>query len=90
MKARIKKTGEVINLASYATITLERCDSCGNPIEMKSEEVELVDDETAEFETCEQTGLENPLQDYWQEVKERVVFINTGFPCTITVPNKFM
>lgn len=42
MKARIKKTGELVNLASYAKITLEACDSYGDPIELSPEEVELV------------------------------------------------
>ena len=40
MKARIKKTGEIVNLASYATIALEQHDSWGNPIEVKPEEIE--------------------------------------------------
>lgn len=42
MKARIKKTGELVNLAPYAKITLESCDSYGDPIELSPEEVELV------------------------------------------------
>lgn len=71
MKAKIKATGEIVNLASYATITLDQCDSWGNPIEMKPEEVELLDDETAELELYEQWGYESPLQDYWQDVRER-------------------
>lgn len=44
MKARIKKTGEIVNLASYAVIALDTCDSWGNPIELKPEEVELIDE----------------------------------------------
>jgi hypothetical protein len=50
MKARIKKTGEIINIASYATITLDVCDSWGNPIEMKPEEIELIQDKTDDFD----------------------------------------
>lgn len=50
MKARIKKTGEIVNLASYATITLNVCDSWGNPIEMKPEEIELIQDKTNDFD----------------------------------------
>jgi hypothetical protein len=46
MKVKIKKTGEIVNLASYATITLEQCDSWGNPIELKPEEVELIQEPT--------------------------------------------
>lgn len=42
MKVRIKKTGELVNLAPYAKITLEACDSYGSPIELSPEEVELV------------------------------------------------
>ncbi len=43
MKVKIKKTGEIINAADYATIVLDKCDSYGNPIELKLEEVELID-----------------------------------------------
>lgn len=50
MKARIKKTGEIINIASYATITLDMCDSWGNPIELKPEEIELIQDKTIDFD----------------------------------------
>lgn len=46
MKARIKKTGEIVNLANYASITLDRCDSWGNPIELRPEEAELIPDVT--------------------------------------------
>jgi len=50
MKARIKKTGEIVNLASYATLTLDVCDSWGSPIEMKPEEIELIQDKTDDFD----------------------------------------
>lgn len=87
MKAKIKATGEIVNLASYATITLDQCDSWGNPIEMKPEEVELLDDETAELELYEQWGYESPLQDYWQDVRERAsIAIMQGL---LINPNKF-
>lgn len=57
MKARIKKTGEIVNLADYAVITLDSHDSWGNPIEMKPEEVELI---------------QEPNEDeHWQDVRER-------------------
>ena len=57
MKARIKKTGELVNIASYAKITLESCDSWGNPIEVSPEDVELIND--------------TPSQDHWQDLRER-------------------
>lgn len=71
MKAKIKATGEIVNLAPYAKIVLDQCDSWGNPIELKPEDVELVDDETDELKLYEQWGYESPLQDYWQDVRER-------------------
>lgn len=50
MKARIKKTGEIVNLAPYATITLDWCDSWGNPVELKPDEIELLQNETDDFD----------------------------------------
>ena len=49
MKAKILKTGEIVNIAEYAKITLEQCDSWGNPVEVKPEEVELIRD-TPDYE----------------------------------------
>lgn len=61
MKARIKKTGELINIAPYAKIILETCDSWGNPIEVSPEEIELVHDDVKTDNT----------PDHWQDVRER-------------------
>lgn len=58
MKARIKKTGEIVNLAEYAKIALDQCDSWGNPVEMKPEEVELIADDIVGDER-------------WEDVRER-------------------
>ena len=57
MKAKIKATVEIINLAPYAKITLNQCDSWGNPVEMKPEEVELIQEQT--------------VDEHWQDVRER-------------------
>lgn len=51
MKARIKKTGEIVNVAEYAKITLEQCDSFGNPVELSPDEVELTDESKQRIET---------------------------------------
>lgn len=64
MKARIKKTGEIVNLADYAVITLDSHDSWGNPIEMKPEEVELIQEPTED--------------EHWQDVRERAAIIAMG------------
>lgn len=42
MKAKIKATGEIIDIADYARVTLDRCDSYGNPIELSFDEVEIL------------------------------------------------
>lgn len=42
MKARVKSTGEIINIADYARITLDKCDSYGDPIELSFDEVEIL------------------------------------------------
>lgn len=44
MKAKIIKTGEIINIAEYAKIELDVCDSYGNPISVRPEDVELIPD----------------------------------------------
>ena len=41
MKARVKSTGEIINIADYARVTLDKCDSYGDPIELSFDEVEI-------------------------------------------------
>lgn len=51
MKARIKATNEIVNIAEYARITLEQCDSWGNPVEVKPEEIELIDETKQRIET---------------------------------------
>lgn len=55
MKAKIKATGEIINIASYAKITLDKCDSYGTPIEVRPEDVELIDNVEED--------------DYWENVR---------------------
>ena len=50
MKVRIKKTGEVVNIADYAKVTLDRCDSWGNPIELGFDEVEILQEPTSDID----------------------------------------
>ncbi len=57
MKARIKKTGEILELASYAKLTFNACNSYGDPITLAPEEVELIQDTTED--------------EHWQDVRER-------------------
>ena len=57
MTAKVIETGEIVNLADYAKITLDQHDSWGNPIELKPEEVELLQDITED--------------EHWQDVRER-------------------
>ena len=46
MKARVKATGEIINIADYSTITLDKCDSYGVPIDYTLDEVEIINEPT--------------------------------------------
>ena len=47
MKAKIKATGEVFNIASYAIVTLDNHDSFGNSLEKKFEEVEIMQEKSS-------------------------------------------
>ena len=44
MKARIISTDEIINIADYAMVTLDKCDDYGNPIEVPFDDIELIKD----------------------------------------------
>ena len=82
MKAKIKKTGEIVNIAEYATIELEMCDSYGDPVCLTPEDVELIQEQTED--------------EHWQDVRERAVIaamqgalancylhsVSNGTPCS--------
>lgn len=42
MKVRIKKTGEVLEVAEYAKVAMDVCDSYGNPLEYGLDEIEII------------------------------------------------
>lgn len=50
MKARIISTGEIINIADYARVTLDKCDDYGNPIEVPFEDIELIKDSSSNID----------------------------------------
>lgn len=50
VKARIKATGEIIDIASYARVTLSKCDSYGDPLELGFDEVEILTEKTEEID----------------------------------------
>lgn len=50
MKARIRKTGEVVNIAEYARVTLDKCDSYGTPIELGFDEVEILQERSDDID----------------------------------------
>lgn len=50
MKVKIKETGEIINIAEYAKVTTDKCDSYGTPIEFDYDEVELIPDTSQDKE----------------------------------------
>ena len=44
MKVRLKSTNEVLNVADYNMVTLDKCDSYGNPIQVPMEDIDNVYD----------------------------------------------
>lgn len=50
MKVKIKETGEIVNIAEYAKVTTDKCDSYGDPIEFDYDEVELIPDTSQDKE----------------------------------------
>ena len=48
MKARIIATGEIINIAEYARVKLDRYDSFGDPLELPFDEVQIINETTIE------------------------------------------
>lgn len=63
MKARVKSTGEVFEIASYATIPMECCDSFGEPLCFCFDEVEIL---------SEGNDLkESEASDYWTRLEHQ-------------------
>ena len=83
MKARIISTGEIINIADYASVTLDKCDDYGNPIEVPFEDIELIKDSSSTID--------------WQQVRIQAAIAamqalrsNTGYnQCTPVEIAKF-
>ena len=69
MKARIKKTGEIVNIAKYAKIALDQCDSWGCTVEVKPEDIELIQEQTED--------------EHWQDIKEHAAI--AAMQGTITI-----
>ena len=69
MKAKIKTTGEIIKIADYAKITLNKCDGWGNPIEVRPEEIELIQ-EVSEDE-------------HWKNIREKAAIAALNGTITI-------
>lgn len=72
MKARIKKTGEIANIADYSRVVLESCDSWGNPLEYPLDEVEIIEERADDID-WEQRRYEiakEMLTVIFQETKE--------------------
>ena len=63
MKARVKATGEVFEIASYATIPMECCDSFGEPLRFCFDEVEILSEENDLRESDE--------PDYWTRLEHQ-------------------
>ena len=75
MKARIKKTGEIVNIAEHATIELEMCDSYGDPVCLVPEDIELIQEQS--------------VDEHWQDVRERAAIAAMQATTTILGSNVF-
>jgi hypothetical protein len=60
MKVRIKKTGEILEVAEYAKVAMDVCDSYGCPLEYGLDEIEII----GERRIFESYSVVN-----WQQVK---------------------
>ena len=63
MRARVKATGEVFEIASYATIPMECCDSFGEPLRFYFDEVEILSEEN--------DLKESEIPDYWTRLEHQ-------------------
>lgn len=80
MKARVKKTGEVFEIASYATIPMECCDSFGEPLRFCFDEVEILTEGNDLKESDE--------PDYWTRLEHQVAIAAMGGMCGNTGYNE--
>ena len=77
MKARIKKTGEVLEVAEYAKVAMDVCDSYGTPLEYGLDEIEIVED------------VNRSPDIYWQQVTNQAaigamqVMLASGVPVSL-------
>lgn len=77
MKVRIKKTGEVLEVAEYAKVAMVVCDSYGNPLEYGLNEIEIIEDVNR-----------NP-DIYWRQVETQAaigamqVMLTRGVPASL-------
>lgn len=73
MKVRLKSTNEVLNVADYNMVTLDKCDSYGNPIQVPIEDVDNVYDNDGhpigipKLQSCGILSVENNID--WEQVR---------------------
>ncbi len=77
MKVRIKKTGEILEVAEYAKVKMDVCDSYGTPLEYGLDEIEIVED------------VNRSPDIYWQQVTNQAaigamqVMLASGVPASL-------
>ena len=50
MKVKIKKTGEIYNIAEYDQVEVDTCDSYGNPLTFDYDEVEFIQEKSSDID----------------------------------------
>jgi hypothetical protein len=92
MKARVKATGEIFEIASYATIPMECCDSFGNPLSFSFDEVEILSEENdlkeskapdyCDYDTCvalKELGYKVPASAYYMPHHKDLIWVSNPF-----------
>jgi hypothetical protein len=64
MKAKIKKTGEIMNIASDAEVILNACDRYGNPIKLGFDDVEILEEKSTMPDSCNYSNTNNEAFEY--------------------------
>lgn len=88
MKVRIRATGEIINIAEYAKVTLDKCDSYGNPLKLPFDEVEVINQPTMEELEASHTIFIQP-SDMPSEERMRYELAKAAIPTAWSVCVKY-
>ena len=87
MKARVKATGEIINIADYARVTLDRCDSYGNPIELSFDEVEILQErsDNIDWEQRRYELVKAAMQGFCSNSQKQLINVDSSIMAKLSI-----